>query len=656
MMGRGRRVGLALALVPLVLSACGPAGQGGSKSSASPGGDPAASALRELYGKQQAQIPMRDGVTLNTEIYAPLPGGPLGAGPWPLLLTRTPYGLSHDDDGFHRALSTSYAELVGDGYVFVFQDIRGRYGSQGEFAMLRPPRASSGAAVDEASDTFDTIEWLLPHVPGNNGRVGMLGISYGGWLTAVAMLDPHPALTAASPQASPADMFLGDDFAHNGAFRLSPSFGYVALMESGRENAPFDFDQYDVYEWYLEMGPYSNVDRVFGEPKPTWELFMDNPSYTDAWKAISLLPVLARVEDVEVPALHVAGWWDAEDFFGPLAIYQGLEPHDARQVSHLVVGPWRHGGWARGDGASLGAIEFGSKTAEHYRREIERRFFAHHLHGPADARGADETEGWSGAEAIVFETGRNRWRTFDAFPPKESETRRLYLHPGGSLGLQPGAPDGAPPYDEYISDPADPVPYMPRPIPGFWQGGQALWKVTDQRFADHRPDVLSWQGPPLEEDLTVCGDVRVHLVASTSGADSDWIVKLIDVYPEQLPENGPYAAEMAGFQLMVADEVFRARFRDSFENPSPVPAGVPLAYDFSLGARCHTFLAGHALMVQVQSTWFPLIGRNPQTWVEIPEAVASDYRPATQRIWRDPSGAPDRASFLELPVLGNAEE
>ena len=584
---------------------------------------------RELFIQQQSMIPMRDGVRLNTEIYMPRDGE---GKPWPVLLTRTPYGLSHDDDGFHVSLSSSYRELAADGYVFVFQDIRGRYESEGDFVMLRPPRSVTGAEVDEATDTQDTIAWLLENLEGHNGRVGMLGVSYGGWLTVMAMLDPHPALLAVSPQASPADMFLGDDFAHNGAFRLAPSFGYVALMETGRSNAPFRFDQRDAYEWYLDLGPYSNVNELyFREPRPTWQAFMANSSYTDYWKRISVLP---HLEAPTVPALHVAGWWDAEDFYGPLTIYRRLEGRDASEMSSLVVGPWRHGGWSSGDGDSLGEIRFGSATGAYYRSQLQRPFFARHLQTDADAETTT-----AATEAVVFQTGTNVWRELEEFPPP-AERRSLFLGAGRRLRFEEEPEAG---FREYRSDPESPVPYMPRPMPGFWQGGQALWKVTDQRFVDRRPDVLGFETEPLAEDLAFCGEVTAHLFASTTGTDADWVVKLIDVYPEDLEGD----ATMAGFQLMIADEVFRAKFRDSFETPSPVVPGQVTPYEFSLGERCHTFLAGHKIMVQVQSTWFPLIGRNPQTFVDIPTAEAGDYRAATHRIWHGPG----QGSRVELPVV-----
>jgi uncharacterized protein len=621
---RRLRVLVSAALVSGALLACSPAPAPEAEAPPRP--------PSERFRKEVHAIAMRDGVKLNTEVYVPVEGD----GPWPILLNRTPYGLRHDDDGFHTALSDSYAELAEDGYIFVFQDIRGRYGSEGEFVMLRPPRdPADPAAVDEGTDTWDTLDWLLAHLDEDNGKAGLLGISYGGWLTVMGMLEPHPALAAASPQASPADMFVGDDFLHNGAFRLAPSFGYVAMMETGNENAPFPFDQHDVYEWYLELGPLANVDRLyFDGEKPTWTAFMENPTYTEYWQRQAVLPYL---EDPKVPALHVAGWWDAEDLYGPLRIYHRLEERDESEESFLVVGPWPHGGWARSDGASLGAIPFGSPTAVTFREDIQSDFFAHYLKG-------DSTSPWTDAEAIVFETGANQWRRYDQWPPAGTGTRALYLVSEYGLAFEPPSErDGA---DAFLSDPDKPVPYMPRPIPGFWQGGQALWKVTDQRFVDGRPDVLSYRTGPLESDVALAGGVVAKLFASTTGTDADWVVKLIDVYPEDHD-----APELRGFQLMIADEVLRARFRNGFETAEPVPPGEVVEYTIDLGERHHRFLAGHEIMVQIQSTWFPLIDRNPQTFVEPVKATERDYRPATHRVHR----SREHPTRLELRVLAATE-
>jgi putative CocE/NonD family hydrolase len=582
------------------------------------------------FTKQQVMIPMRDGIRLNTEIFVPDDASE----PLPILFTRTPYGLRHDDEGLHTSLTSSYAALVEDGYIFVFQDIRGRYESEGEFVMLRPPRSSDDPqAIDEGTDTYDTIEWVLANVDGHNGKVGILGISYGGWLTVMGMIEPHPAVAAVSPQASPADMYIGDDFLHNGALRLAAAFGYAALMETDKTNRPYDFDQYDVYEWYLDLGPLANAnERYLHGAIPTWNAFMENPTYTEYWRRLAVPPYL---DGARVPTLNVAGWWDAEDFYGPMKIYDVLEQSDTAGVNFLVVGPWRHGGWARSDGSTLGPVQFGSNTSEYYREEIEAPFFAHYLKGQGS---------WQLEEATTFETGGNRWTTNADWPPEARVTERpLYMHGGGALSFEAPRQQGEA-YDEYESDPAKPVPYMPRPIPGFWQGGQALWKVTDQRFVHHRPDVLSWETEPLTEDVVVAGRIVANLFASTTGTDADWVVKLIDVYPEDYPDD----PEMAGYQLMIADDVLRAKFRNGFEQPEAVPAGEVVAYAIDLNSRHHRFRAGHKIMVQVQSTWFPLIDRNPQTFVSIPTATEADYQAATQRIHRTAA----HPSHILLPAAG----
>lgn len=580
----------------------------------------------DLFAKQVEMIPVRDGTRLNTEIYTPKERRQN----LPFLIARTPYGLSHDDDGFHAALRGPLADLVEDGYIFVFQDIRGRFESEGTFVMLRPPRDTNEAdAIDEGTDTYDTIAWLVENVPGHNGRVGMLGISYGGWLTVMGMLDPHPALAAASPQASPADMFIGDDFLHNGAFRLSPSFGYSAMMESGKTNMPFDFGEGDVYDWYLKLGPLSNAnERYFHGRIPSWNAFVENATYTEYWRRQSVTPYLTAVQ---VPTLNVAGWWDAEDFYGPMTIYETLERLDAEEENFLVVGPWRHGGWA-GDGSSLGALEFPDEPSRYFREQIQAPFFAYYL--------KDEGS-WDLDEAFVYQTGANRWEEYDSWPAVEGvSTRNLYFHADGRLTFEaPTASDGV---DSYVSDPANPVPYRPRPIPPFWQGGSALWKVTDQRFLEGRTDVLSWQTEPLEAEVVVAGRIIAQLFAATTGTDADWVVKLIDVYPEDHPD-----AEMQGYQLMIADEVLRAKFRNSFVDPAPLPAHEVIEYRIDLNSRHHRFRRGHRIMVQVQSSWFPLIDRNPQTFVTIPEASAADYQTATQRIFRTAA----HPSHVALPVL-----
>ncbi len=583
------------------------------------------------YTFAESMVTMRDGVKLHTTYFIPKKQ----SAPLPILFSRTPYGVP--GPGFWP--SRAYAELHAEGFIFAFQDIRGRYGSEGTFVMQRPPRpidAGGGKAIDESTDAYDSIDWMVKGgVPNNNGRIGMFGVSYPGWTTAMAMLDPHPALKAVSPQASPADMFLGDDFHHNGAFRLAYGLEYAWLTEATKENADFKVDIYDTYEWYLKLGALSNAQSKFLKDKhlPTWDDFRNHPNYDAFWQRQAMKPYLTRVT---VPTLNVAGWWDQEDFYGPVTIYRELEKHDAKSNNFLVVGPWNHGGWRGGPGKTLGNIDFGSNTGEHFRGRIEAPFFAHYL---KDAPGS------APAEATVFESGSNSWRTFSAWPPKEATKRSLYFGANGTLSFDaPKATAGA--NDAYVSDPAHPVPYRNRPIePTYGRGSTwSTWLTQDQRFVNDRPDVLTWQTEPLTEDLVVAGDITAKLFASTTQQDADFVVKLIDVYPEQWEPN----FRLGGYEFMVANDVFRARFRESFEKPKPMVPGQVTPVTVDLHTQSYRFKKGHRVMVQVQSTWFPLIDRNPQKWVpNIFEAKDSDYVAATHRIWRTAT-APSR---IELSTV-----
>ena len=587
--------------------------------------------------RQEAMIPTRDGVTLYTEIFAPKNAG----GPLPFLITRTPYGVLDDEHGYARGLRV-YQELVREGYIFVFQDIRGRYKSEGKFMMNRPPRTDRNG-IDEGTDTYDTIDWLLKNVPNNNGRAGILGISYGGFLTVMSVLEPHPALKAAAEQASPADMFLGDDFHHNGAFRLSYGFEYAAMMETSKENEAFHFDRADTFQWYLDLGALSNVNALYlHNALPTWNDFVAHPNYDQFWQYEA---VWAHLTEPKVPILNVAGWWDQEDFWGPMKIYETLEKKDAHNVNYLAAGPWNHGGWSHSTGRSLGDIDFGSNTSEYYRANIQAPWFAYWL----------KDKGTPPKEAVTFETGSNRWRTFEAWPPRQGITRRkLYLRAAHALSFDaPGSEvlgrgQSADDFDSYISDPANPVPYRHRPIYPTYQGpGWGTWLVEDQRFVESRPDTLTWKTAVLDHDITVAGDIVAHLFASTSGSDSDWVVKLIDVYPETFaPNQTDEQKKMSGYELMVADEIMRARFRNSFEKPEPMTPNQVTPITVDLHTADHTFMKGHRIMVQVQSTWFPLYDRNPQKFVpNIFDAKDSDYQVATQKIYRSRANA----SYVELP-------
>jgi uncharacterized protein len=608
----------------------------------------------DRFEVSDVMIPTRDGTKLHTKIFTPRNQ----AGPLPIIIKRTPYGIEGSAGNFNAY----FKAMAEDGYIFVFQDIRGKFGSEGTFMMQRPPRLRREAparqaadndpkSLDEGTDTYDSIEWLLKNTRNNNGRVGMLGVSYDGWTTIMGALEPHPALKAISPQASPADMWLGDDFHHNGAFRLSYGFEYAAMMESGKDVQQFSFDRYDTYDWYLNLGSLANVNAKFLHGKiPTWNDYVAHPDYDAFWKNQTMVPHLT---EVKVPTLNVAGWWDQEDFYGPVRIYDELEKHDTKGMNYLVVGPWRHGGWSGGTGDALGAIRFGSNTAEYFRDKVQAPFFAHFLKdkGPRDF-----------PQALTFEAGANEWRRWDQWPPtKLTDSVALCLGSDESLARVPGSrclsggstpsggtkdPSGSQ-FDEFVSDPAHPVPYRHRPIqPTYFPGGSkwSTWLVEDQRFVDDRPDVLSWESGPLDTDVSIAGEVVAHLFASTTGSDADWVVKLIDVYPENNPDNW----DLAGFQLMVSNEVFRGRYRTSYEKPAPIEPNAVLEYTWSLHTQNYTFKKGHRLMVQVQSTWFPIIDRNPQTFVpNIFEAKESDFKAATHRVYR----TPQYPSRVEVPVV-----
>lgn len=582
----------------------------------------------DRFEVSDVMIPMRDGKRLNTKIFVPRNQ----AGPLPIIFKRTPYGIQGAANNFNAY----YKALADEGYIFVHQDIRGKFGSEGEFVMQRPSRGTNTSAIDEGTDTYDTIEWLIKNVRNNNGRVGMLGVSYDGWTTIMGAIEPHPALKAISPQASPADMWLGDDFHHNGAFRLSYGFEYAAMMESGKDVQQFSFDRYDTFDWYLSLGPLRNVNEKYLKGKiPTWNDYVAHPDYDEFWKRQTMIPHLTSVK---VPTLNVAGWWDQEDFYGPIAIYDALEKHDAQGINYLVVGPWRHGGWANGAGDALGAIPFGSNTSEYFREKIQAPFFAYYLKD----KGAKEFP-----QAITFESGANEWRRWDQWPPTRStQQQSLYFGPGESLNLSPYHADVST-FDEYVSDPAHPVPYRQRPIQAtYFPGGSkwSTWLVEDQRFVDDRADVLSYETAPLDNDVTIAGAITAHIFASTTGSDADWIVKLIDVYPESYPENWA----LAGYQLMVSNEVFRGRYREGFEKPRPIEPNKVLEYTWSLHTQNYTFKKGHRIMVQVQSTWFPIIDRNPQTFVpNIFEATESAFKSATHRVYR----TPQYPSRVDVPVV-----
>ena len=524
----------------------------------------------------EVMIPMRDGIRLFAQIYTPAsPGSARQAldQPLPIVFQRTPYGVGQNTPA---GVATALVDLPADGYIIVLQDIRGRFKSEGQFVMLRQPRdRNDPKAIDESTDTYDTIEWLLKNVPGNNGRVGMVGTSYPAWLAVMGALDPHPALKAIVPMASPADMWLGDDFHHNGAFRLSYGLEYAYMMESSKEmiSAATLIDRYDTYDWYLELGPLSNANRrYFRESLPTWNDFVRHPDYDAFWKRQAFAPWLNRVT---VPTLNVAGWWDQEDFYGPIKIYELLEKHDTKHENFLVVGPWNHGGWSRGTGRTLGRIDFGSDTATHYRRNVMATFLAHYLKD----QGAPPA-----SEALTFRTGANEWTQHDAWPPVKNVTRTPSLFPGERQARVRRAAGGQAGRRSTPTSRIRTVRFRIVRGRSRFGRGWSTWLVEDQRFVHGRPDVRTYATDPLTEPVVVSGQVAAHLFAATSGTDSDWIVKLIDVYPEKYPDE-----TMRGFQLMIAGDVIRGRYHKSIERPAALIPNVPVEYVIPFPANDHAF-------------------------------------------------------------------
>jgi len=590
------------------------------------------------FDRIQAMVPMRDGVRLETEIYVPKAAG----GKLPILLMRTPYGFSPDAKGFSQWLTRPWlVPLLRDGYLLALQSVRGRFGSEGTFQLAPAPRdRADPKSTDEATDAWDTVDWLLAHAPSNNGRVGMLGVSNPGQLVALAMLEPHPAVRAFSPQATPADNFIGDDCFHQGAFRLLPMVEFIPAMETApaRFSDP-PFDRVDLYEWFLSMGPLSSLDaKLFHGKLPSWNAFVAHPRYDEFWRKRALTALVGKVP---APVLHVGGAYDQEDRRGPVALYQAMETADPANRSTLVVGPWAHRSWRLAEGDRLGRISFGSPTAVYFREEVQAPFFACAL---------KDRCGPPLPEALVFQTGTNVWQRLDAWPPKGATERSVWLAPGGRLALD--GPPGEEGEDAWVSDPAHPVPYQAAPIVSphvgqeAWDEGWATWMVADQRFLAGRPDVRAWGSEPLAEDVVVAGPIAAHLFVATTGTDADFVAKLVDVYPEKV-EGDP---TLGGYQLMVAAEILRGRFRHGFEKEEPFTSGKVEEVTVDLLTRSHVFRKGHRIMVQVQSTWFPLYDRNPQTFVRnVFEAREADYRAQTHRVLRS-RRHPSRVTFATVPA------
>jgi uncharacterized protein len=601
-------------------------------------------AAKPLFKLQDVMIPVRDGVHLQTAILTPVDQ----QGPLPILFRRTPYGVP---DKPPEQMPSSLKEFAQDGYIFIIQNLRGRFKSQGVFNLSSWVDLNNPRATNDTTDAYDSIEWLVKNVPNNNGKVGMFGVSYDGLTTALTLLHPHPALMAISEQASPVGQWMNDDDHRYGALRESYDFEYAVMEQADKnKNTHFDFETYDTYQWYLDLGPLSNINAKYLHGSiPYWNSSVEHPDYDEFWKKEAWIH---QLHASTVPNLNVAGFWDQEDPWGPWQIFRQAEENDPQHTNFIVAGPWFHGEWQGPKGDSIGIIPFGGhETAREFRENIEAPFFRYYLHG----QGAKPA--W---QASIFQSGSNTWRTYSVWPPKEAKPTKLYLHSDGKLSFTaPEATKSGQAYREYVSDPANPVPYRQRPISPTYPGGDwRTWEVADQRFVDHRPDVLSFVSEPLDHDLTVTGPLAANLFASTSGTDSDFVVKLIDVYPENAQKNawaleegpkpGQYAQSLNGYELPVAMEVRRGRYLTSYDKPSPLRANKPTEWSIPLRDHDHVFLKGHRIMVQVQSTWFPVIDRNPQKFVpSIYQATESDFVPATQRIYC----SPDLPSHLVLPVV-----
>jgi uncharacterized protein len=618
--------------------------------------------VRENYTKYEYRIPMRDGVRLFTSVYVPKDQSKT----YPFLMQRTPYSAApYGVNEYPRRLGPT-PELLRLGYIFVTQDVRGRYMSEGKWIEMTPHKPNKGAKdIDESTDMYDTVEWLLKNITGNNGRVGIWGNSYPGFYVSASIVDSHPAIKAASPQAPVTDLYFGDDTYHNGAFMLAANFGFYTSFKP-QENPTSErtrWDQFkwgtrDGYEFYLKAGTLADIIKMGAKDGRTY--FTDqakNDTYNTYWQERS---IWKHFKNIKTNVLTVGGWYDAEDPQGPLTTYREIKKHNTGIHNALVMGPWSHGGWLRNDGRRMGHVDFGANTADYYRKNILVPFFERHLKGAGkEGSSAKDTSASNPPEAYVFETGTNVWRQFPAWPPQQAKPATMFLQANGKLAwTQPAASVAAAStsFDEYVSDPAKPVPYTNATTISVPQE----YMVGDQRFVATRPDVLVYQSDVLETDVTIAGPISPTLFVSTSGTDSDFVVKLIDVYPAEMEsdESPPAAATpprdvqvprhiMSGYQRLIRGEPFRAKFRESFITPKAMVPNQVEKITFAMPDVMHTFRRGHRIMVQIQSSWFPLIDRNPQTFVRIPEAKASDYVKATQRVFR----AGNQASRIEVLVM-----
>ena len=615
-----------------------------------PAPPPAEYSLKENYTKYEYRILMRDGKKLFAAVYVPKDQSKT----YPFLMERTPYSAGPYGVDFSPRRLGPAPEFLKAGYIFVVQDVRGRYMSEGKFVEMTPHKPNKKAGeTDESTDMYDTVEWLLKNVPNHNGKVGIWGNSYPGFFVSASIIDSHPAIKAASPQAPVTDLYMNDDSYHNGAFMLAANFGFYSMFKQQdtptgqpKKWEPFEYGTSDGYEYFLKLGTLGNIVKVLEKDKNS--LFPDQAkrdTYEEFWKSRN---IAAHLKNVKAAVLTVGGWFDAEDPQGPLTTYQSIKRNNPGTFNAIVMGPWTHGGWQRNDGEKIGHVNFGAKTGEHYRKNILLPFFEKFLKDKSDPKNETKL-----AQANVFETGTNIWRQYSVWPPKESQKRTLYFHANGKLDWK--AATAASAFDEYVSDPAKPVPFTNAIATGVPQE----YMVGDQRFASTRTDVLVYQSDVLEDDLTIAGTLSPHLFVSTTGTDSDFVVKLIDVYPPEFPEDivAPGAAPpkdaqparfvMAGYQQLIRGEPMRGKFRNSFEYPEPFVPGNVEAVNFNMPDIDHTFRRGHRIMVHVQSSWFPLIDLNPQSFLRIPDAKPEDFRKATQRVYRSAS----QASGIEVMVV-----
>lgn len=595
-------------------------------------------AIKELYLKKEIRIPMRDGKKLYTAIYIPRDS----SRNYPILLQRTPYSvMPYGTDKYRKKLGPS-ADFVQSGYIFVYQDVRGRFMSEGKYVNMRPyiEHKSEKEQIDESTDTYDTIEWLIKHLAHTNGRVGMWGISYPGFYTAMGIIDAHPALKAASPQAPIADWFIGDDMHHNGALSLTMAFNFFSVFGQPRpvpvDHWPkrFEHGTPDGWQFFINMGLLSAADLLYFHHRISfWDDLMQHPVYDTFWQKRNILP---HLKNIQPAVLVVGGWYDAEDLYGTLHIYQRIEQEDKQNKNRIVMGPWFHGGWARSDGQRLGDLRFGSKTSLYYRQKIEFPFFEYYL---------KDRGNFSPAEATMFDGGANQWHYFRKWPPEGVKSRNLYLSDNQKVSWT--APSAEMQCDEFWSDPQKPVPFIDQ-ITNTWG---RLYMVADQRFAAKRPDVRVYQSEIVSDSLTVAGPITADLFISTTGTDADWVVKLIDVYPDATPnfKPNPCKIQMAGYQRLVRAEIFRSKFRNSYEHPEALQPSQITEIKFPLQDVFHTFLPGHRIMIQIQSSWFPLFDRNPQTFTNIYEAKAEDFHGQWHRLYHSAA----YPSHLKLPVLKN---